>query len=274
MRIKFWGVRGSTPIPEQGFLRYGGNTPCVEVQTSDNHKIIFDSGTGIRNLGDRLSLDYPDEPLELHIFFSHLHWDHTQGLPFFKPLFEKKNKVVLYGRRYEGSKFYDKLKILMGDIYFPVPFDHLPSQVEVVEINGEDVKIGDTVVSSAHLTHPGECLGFRVEHEDKIFTYATDNEHPKEGIDPNLIKLAQDADLLVYDGQFTPEEYLDGHQGWGHSTYEQGVKVAEAANVKKLALFHHDPSHTDEFIDEHILAPAQKLRDNVLVAQDRLLLVI
>ena len=275
MRVKFWGVRGSTPVPEQGFLRYGGNTSCVELIIDSDHKIIFDSGTGIRNLGEQVSKSNPDKPLEFHIFFSHLHWDHTQGLPFFKPIFEEKNRVVFYGRKYENSKFYDKLKVLMGDIYFPVPFDRLPSQVEVIEINGDEpIIIGDTSVTAKHLSHPGGCLGFRVEHEDKVFTYATDNEHPKEGFDSNMMELAKDADILVYDGQYTPEEYLDGHVGWGHSTFVEGVKIAEEANVKKLVLFHHDPNHTDEFIDENIVAPAQALSSNVIAAQERLLLTL
>ncbi len=275
MRVKFWGVRGSTPVPEQGFLRYGGNTSCVELIIDSGHKIIFDSGTGIRNLGEQVSKSNPDKPLEFHIFFSHLHWDHTQGLPFFKPIFEEKNRVVFYGRKYENSKFYDKLKVLMGDIYFPVPFDRLPSQVEVIEINGDEpIIIGDTSVTAKHLSHPGGCLGFRVEHGDKVFTYATDNEHPKEGFDSNMMELAKDADILVYDGQYTPEEYLDGHVGWGHSTFVEGVKIAEEANVKKLVLFHHDPNHTDEFIDENIVAPAQALSSNVIAAQERLLLTL
>ena len=275
MRVKFWGVRGSTPVPEQGFLRYGGNTPCVELIVDSDHKIIFDSGTGIRNLGEQVSRSNPDEPLEFHIFFSHLHWDHTQGLPFFKPIFEEKNRVVFYGRKYENSKFYDKLKVLMGDIYFPVPFDHLPSQVEVIEINGDEpIIIGDISVTAKQLSHPGGCLGFRVEHDGKVFTYATDNEHPEEGFDSNMMELAKDADILVYDGQYTPEEYLDGHIGWGHSTFAEGVKIAEEVNVKKLVLFHHDPNHTDEFIDENIVAPAQALSSNVIAAQERLLLTL
>ena len=272
MRIKFWGVRGSTPVPEQGFLRYGGNTPCVEVLVSQEYRIILDSGTGIRNLGEQLSKQSLDKPQELHIFFSHLHWDHTQGLPFFKPLFEEKNKIVFYGRKYENSRFYDKLKVLMSDIYFPVPFDNLPSQVEIVEIDGNPITIGDTEIKSTLLNHPGGCLGFRIENNGKVFTYATDNEHPENGIDPNLLEIANEADVLVYDGQYTPEEYLENHIGWGHSTYAEGIKVAAEANVKKLVLFHHDPNHTDEFIDENILVPAQKLNENVIAAQDRLLL--
>ncbi len=237
MQVKFWGVRGSTPVPEQGFLRYGGNTPCVELIVESDHKIIFDSGTGIRNLGEKISRSNPDKSLEIHIFFSHLHWDHTQGLPFFKPIFEEKNRVVFYGRKYENSKFYDKLKVLMGDIYFPVPFDNLPSQVEVVEINGDEpVIVGDTSITAKHLNHPGGCLGFRVEHDGKVFTYATDNEHPSEGFDSNLIELAGDSDFFVYDSQYTPEEYVNKHVGWGHSTYAEGVKIAEEANARFTSL--------------------------------------
>ena len=254
IQVRIWGVRGSIPTPSSGILKFGGNTPCLElVFVKDREgaevveqRIILDAGTGIRNLGLDLvrtkSLDS-----DFHIFLTHFHWDHVQGLPFFPALYNKATCITFY-----SSRTPEELReILWGQMvtpYFPVRFDDIAATVRFVQVGETPLKLGDVEVSSFCLTHPQGAAGFRVVYAEKTVVYATDHEHGEPQADLRLLNAARGADVLFYDAQYTPEEY-PSHRGWGHGTWLEATRVGSRAGVKQLVLFHHDPSHDDAQMD-------------------------
>ncbi len=264
-QIRFWGVRGSIPSPGHETLKYGGNTSCVEIRCGDN-LLILDAGTGLRLLGDKLTADMP---LEATILLSHAHWDHIQGFPFFVPGFIKGNTFHIY-----GPKLIEVEQTLRGQMMhpnFPVTLDAMQADIQFhdLKING-NIDIGEVNIYYDKLNHPGGVTTFQIHYNNKTMLYATDTEH-YSCIDQNLVKLAKNIDLLIYDAQYTPDEYngIDGmsRAGWGHSTWEEGVKIAKAANVKQLILFHHDPSHNDKLLDA-IQSQAQSQFKNTFAAHE------
>ncbi len=252
MQITFWGVRGSMPTPHPRTLKYGGNTPCVEIKTPEGHTIILDCGTGITHLGKILAEKTPPEGHKLMVFLTHFHWDHIQGLPFFAPLYDIRNQVFFHCFEAHGFTGKDALSALMLTPYFPVDMSVMKGRKNFYTIGEERLKVFDVEIVSRYLNHPQGCLGFRVEAETGVFVYATDHEHGVPEHDENVRKLSEKADLLVYDSQYTPAEYQT-HQGWGHSTWEEGIKVSNDAGVRELVLFHHDPDHSDLFLDKMLL---------------------
>ncbi len=241
--MKVWGARGSIPTPGPGTVKYGGNTSCLEVRCG-NEIIIFDAGTGIRELGRVLLAEIP---LKAHIFFSHHHWDHIQGFPFFSPFYAPNNLFHLYAERKSGGTLEELLSAQMKYPYFPVPIPKSPSTLSFSDINANDeIAIGDAKITAFRANHPDGCLTYRIEFNGKTIVYATDTEHTNE-LDKNLCKAAESADIFIYDCNFTEEEYQK-RRGWGHSTWEEGVKIAKESGVKKLVLWHHDPMHDDQFI--------------------------
>ena len=248
MRIKFWGTRGSTPTPDPEFMRYGGDTSCVEVR-SGNVLIILDAGTGIRRLGASLMSD-PFFRGKGFIFLTHSHWDHIQGFPFFRPAFVSGNEFYIHGAFKADNRMEAMLRGQMGSLYFPVHLEELPSTLHFVELIEQDVRIGHVTVTSRHLNHPQGALGYRIDDGHYVLAYVTDTEPYPDRVDAKVLELARGADLLVYDSQFTPEEYAQGKRGWGHSTWREGVKIAHEAEAKKLVLFHHDPYHDDHRMDQ------------------------
>ncbi|MBI3272916.1 MAG: STAS domain-containing protein [Planctomycetes bacterium] len=247
MKIKFWGTRGSIPTPDPDCMRYGGDTSCVEVRLSNGNLIILDAGTGIRRLGLSLLKDQA-WTRKAAILLSHAHWDHIQGFPFFVPAFLKENHFEILGQFRIDSRLEDILKGQMEHQYFPVKLDAMAATNRFSEMVEETVTIQGATVTSRHLNHPGGVLGYRIEDRGNILTYATDNEHPPEGINPKVVELALFADVFIYDAQYTPEEY-PSKVGWGHSTWKAAIEAARAARAKQLILFHHDPTHDDAFID-------------------------
>lgn len=245
MELRFWGVRGGIPTPEASKLRYGGNTSCVSVELSDGTLIILDAGTGLRLLGNDLRRRHPQGGIQGHLLFSHLHWDHIQGIPFFKPLFNPGNHFEFIGQRPEGTTLQAQLEGQQNYAYFPVDMGHMSSRKSFREIGDETFTLGGATVTSRRLNHPGGCLGYRIEMDGACIVYATDNEHTGPGPEAAIVDLARDADLLIFDTNYTPEEYESGRQGWGHSTWQQAVVNARAANVDRLILFHHDQDHDD-----------------------------
>jgi phosphoribosyl 1,2-cyclic phosphodiesterase len=250
-KISFWGVRGSTPTVDRAIWRYGGNTPCLELVTPDGSRIILDCGTGLRTLGNCWAA--AERQIDAQILVSHYHWDHIQGIPFFAPLYSPENKFHFYSFR---SEFLgrDSLKRVfeaqMAHPYFPVDLSAMSAEREFTELAGGDsFRVGDTTVKTCWLNHPQGCLGFRIETPAGVIVYATDNEPGNREYDYHLRALAEGADIFINDAQYTPEQ-LAKHKGWGHSSWLEGVRIAEAAGVRNLVLFHHDPDSSDRAVDE------------------------
>jgi phosphoribosyl 1,2-cyclic phosphodiesterase len=249
MLVRFWGVRGGIPTPEPGKMRFGGNTSCISVELDDGTLLILDGGTGLRLLGNELVERRTAGELEGHIFFSHLHWDHIQGIPFFKPLFQPGNRLHFYGRRPVDTSLRAQLEGQQNFAYFPVDMSYMSAEKTFTELGEEQFVVGGAVVRCRALNHPGGCLGYRIEAGAASFVYCTDNEHTGEGPEAAIVDLAADADILVFDTNYTPEEYRAGRVGWGHSTWRQAIINARAARVRHLVLFHHDQDHDDAFMD-------------------------
>jgi phosphoribosyl 1,2-cyclic phosphodiesterase len=258
MQMTFWGVRGSIPTPGPSTVQFGGNTSCVEVR-ANKAILIFDGGTGLRLLGKKLLREMP---LTAHMFFSHVHWDHIQGFPFFEPAFVAGNVFHLYGGNNVSRTLEETLAGQMDHPNFPVHLTVMGAKMIFRDLReGESVEIEDGAGGTARVTtasgnHPQGVFAFRIEHGGKAVVYATDTEHYAEHIDDNLVKLARGAEVLVYDAQYTPEEYAGtagtgtSKKGWGHSTFEEGAKIARAAGARRLILFHHDPTQSDAAVRE------------------------
>ena len=272
LMVRFWGVRGSIPSPGPQTVRYGGNTPCVEVQAGQS-RFIFDGGTGLRVLGQHL---LQQMPVEAHLFFTHTHWDHIQGFPFFTPAFIEGNRFHIYGASgSDGQTIEKRLTAQMLHPNFPVPLQIMGGSLKFHDIDvGQLLEIEDTTITTALLNHPGDAVGYRLEWQGLTVSYVTDTEHLAGQLDPNVVALAHQADVLIIDATYTDEEYhRPDHSkvGWGHSTWQEAVKVAKAADVKKLILFHHDPLHDDDFLDQ-IKEQAVQRFPNSLMAQEGLTL--
>jgi len=271
LQVRFWGVRGSTPTPARQNLRYGGNTSCLEVRTGRGNLFIVDCGTGFRQLGQALEQEFKRRPIQARIFLSHYHWDHIQGIPFFTPLYHERNRFLFHGFPFQAESVQAALEGQMANPYFPVKMDVMQAQRHIFAMEEEDhVHYDDLVITSRRLHHPQGCLGFRLESNGKVFTYATDNEPGDSEGDRNVRELAEGADVLLYDAQYLPRE-MKHYQGWGHSSWQEGVKIAKECKVKKLVLFHHDPDRSDKQVDE-ILATAKDHFDNVVAAKEGLTL--
>ena len=241
MEIRFWGVRGSIASPGPETASVGGNTSCVEVRCGAQ-RIVLDAGTGLRSLGN--ALVRTGEPQSLALLLSHFHWDHIQGLPFFVPAYMPQTKLTIVGSSDGRHSLRDKLSRQMTEPHFPVQLDDLSAQLTYREARpAQTFELGDVRVKVARLNHPGGVFAYRIEHGGRVLVYATDTEH-YACVDPALRALAEGADVLVYDAQYTPEEY-EAKVGWGHSTYAAGAEVAAAAGVSELVLFHHDPQRDD-----------------------------
>ncbi|MFW5878383.1 MAG: MBL fold metallo-hydrolase [Myxococcota bacterium] len=242
LSIRFWGTRGSLPSPGPDTSLYGGNTSCVEVRAAGK-LIVLDCGSGMRLLGNHL---LPSMPIEAHVFFTHYHWDHIMGLPFFAPIFVAGNKLHLHGETKRDLNVGEILSGQMIQPYFPVTMGiECKSEMTMNPVEpGDVVSIDDVRVSCCRLQHPGGALAFRVDHQGASLVYATDIEHDDDG-NENLVHFARDADLLIYDATYTDEEY-PRHLGWGHSTWRAGVEIAAAAGVEQFVLFHHLPERTDQ----------------------------
>ena len=269
MRVRFWGVRGSTPTPQKENLGYGGNTSCIEIRTDTNQILVFDGGTGIRLLGNELVNEFAEKPISAHIFFSHFHLDHIQGVPFFRPLYNPRNHFTFYfaGRR-DANLVMDALAGMMANPYFPVDMTKLPCSREYVDLVEGTFTVADTRILVLPLNHPQGCVGYRIMQNGKVISYCTDFEHGIDWSDKNVRTLAKDADFLIVDSQYTPEELPD-HIGWGHSSWKQSIQMGIDAGVKRIALYHHDPRHEDGDV-EKILSDAQKLHPNVIAAREGL----
>lgn len=288
MKIRFWGVRGSLPtpltpeklkskissiiqrispedlvsqesrerflalLPENLFSTVGGNTACVEFCTSENCRLVFDAGTGIRNLGQKIAA--LDKPEAIHLFFSHFHWDHVQGLPFFTPAFDKKNTLIMYS---PDPRLREILEGQMREPYFPVGMDAMGAKKNFVLLEGEGVKIGRVKVRHRLMSHPGGCFSYAVEDEGTKVIYATDTELDSADFDRNQANETyfRNADALIIDTQYTLEEAIE-KRFWGHSSFSLAADFAASWNIKRLILFHHEPANGDQKVESILKSAA------------------
>lgn len=279
MQLTFWGVRGSIATGGPQFMRVGGNTTCLEVQHGSD-RLILDAGTGLRGLGDKLMREARTlgRAVQANLLFSHLHWDHIQGFPFFAPAFVPTSEIQLFGPRGEDgvTSLESALSRQMSPPSFPVSLQAMASRKRFSTIaDGDGLELGAFTVRTRGLCHPQGVLGFRIEAGGKSLCFATDTEHRADGeVDEALMELARDVDLLVYDAQYTPAEYRGengtgpSREGWGHSTYEAAAMIAKACGARKLALFHHDPTHDDDMV-EAIEAEARRLFPGAFAAREQ-----
>jgi phosphoribosyl 1,2-cyclic phosphodiesterase len=266
-RVRFWGVRGGLPTPCRQNTGTGGNTTCVQVISNKDEIIILDGGSGIHALGREIMLR-PQAPRHIHLFLTHFHWDHIQGMPFFEPLYVPRFDITLY-----SAHTPDVLQaVLTGQMlppYFPVPWDVLSSQIEYRQISAAPVQCAGLEISSFPLHHPQDSVGFKIEHPRRKVVFATDHEHGDAALDRGLVNAARDADLLIHDAQFTPEEYRQSKVGWGHSTWKNATDAAREAGVRELALCHHDPDRHDAAVRD-IVAQARGEFSNTVAAAEGL----
>lgn len=267
MTVRFWGVRGSIAAPGPDTVRYGGNTACVEVRCG-RHTLIFDAGTGIRALGERLG---PDAPVDVDLFFSHTHYDHVCGLPFFAPAFDPRNRIRLWaGHLPEGQTLRSVLCDLMTAPFYPIPVDTFRADCRFLEFAcgaALEPRPGLCVRTTA-LNHPNEAVGYRVDYEGRSVCYVTDTEHRAGGLDEAIVGLVADADVMIYDSTYTDDEYPP-RAGWGHSTWQECLRLADAAGVGRAVLFHHEPARSDAALDM-IAEQAAARRPGTVVAREGL----
>jgi phosphoribosyl 1,2-cyclic phosphodiesterase len=270
MKLKFWGVRGSIPTPGKHTVRYGGNTPCLEVRLDDDELIIFDAGTGIRNFGDHLINN--GESVNAHLLITHPHWDHIQGFPFFKPAFISGNELTIIGTERLEKSLSEIISEQMNRIYFPVQLHELKAKLHFKPILDEgEIKLPGCKLTAIYVNHPGYTVGYRLEYKGRTLVYISDNEPYDREVSANLpnfettvkqkfestkgdpnqrvFDFCRGADVLLHDATYTPEEYID-RVGWGHSHYLFTLRVAAEAGVKQLYLFHHEPTHSDDKVDD------------------------
>ncbi|MCU1453312.1 MAG: fold metallo-hydrolase [Acidimicrobiales bacterium] len=255
MNVTFWGVRGSTPCPCEENLRYGGNTACVSIDAPGLDPIVLDLGTGLRFWGQQLPTDGSFHGLAL---VTHLHWDHVQGLPFFSPINAPGASLDVHAPRQRGQSVADMFDDFMRPPYFPVRATDLFGDIRFHDSSDTELTWGRARVLVRDVPHVGETNGYRIELDGLVIAYISDHQQPvgSDGIADSVIELCRDADLLIHDAQYDPDEFAV-KSNWGHCTVDYAVQVAAAAGVRRLALFHHDPSHADHDVDR-LLAGARQ----------------
>ena len=254
--VTFWGTRGSIPTPGPGTARYGGNTACISIAGPPGRLVILDAGSGLRPLGHELMKQH-NGILTADILLSHTHWDHIQGLPFFKPLSTRDTSVCIYGAAQEGVALKEILGRQMDPMVFPVPLNALAASLTVVEIEEGEFEIEDFTTCAFRLRHPGTTLGYRLAPHSggRQVAYVTDNELGPGGtyeVPPDwrarMVEFIQGADTLIHDAMYL-DQIIQARAGWGHSTPRQAVDLAREGRCRRLILFHHEPEHDDDALD-------------------------
>lgn len=251
------------PVSGPQFHKYGGATTCFEVQLEEGHRLLIDAGTGALALNS----DGEGGPTRFSILLTHLHWDHTLALPFFGPLYNPRNCFDFYGNPPDGMGIEDAIDAVMKPPWFPVSFRSAGAEKNFHHLNGAPFSIADIDISHARLFHPQGVTGYRLQRGDSVLVVATDVEHGDATSDQSVRRLAAGADVLIYDAQYHPEEHATSKKGWGHSTWEAAVELAKDAGVGRLLLTSHDPSRTDEGIDQIVLAARERFPNTDAVAE-------
>jgi phosphoribosyl 1,2-cyclic phosphodiesterase len=252
-------VRGSCPCSGAEYVRYGGNTSCVSITVGSEPPIVLDLGTGLRPLGRQLeALHGTDTPIEISALLTHLHWDHIIGLPFCTPLLKAGTTMDVYGPPQVGGTLHDVIDRVVVPPFFPVQVKELHGSIDFHEVEEDVFAIGSAKVRVRRVPHVGTTLGFRIEADGASVAYVSDHQTPddRQAVAPSVLELCDGADLLIHDAQYTDEEFAT-KSNWGHSTVEYAVHVAAEAGVHRLALYHHDPDHTDEILDGFAAAAAK-----------------
>jgi phosphoribosyl 1,2-cyclic phosphodiesterase len=278
LRLTFWGTRGSVPTPGPLTVRYGGNTPCVEVRTAAGRLIILDAGTGLRELGRSLIERANGAPLEGDVFLTHAHWDHIQGLPFFPPIFQPGNRFTIWGPHTSNGDIGRVIREQMSPLVFPVPFERLGARVDFRNLGEGRPAAADYDFATFEVQHPGGAVAYRFTSRgpaSRSFVYVSDNElaendmyHSAKNWRDELVAFIRGAHVLVHDTTYTNDEYAE-HRGWGHSTYDEALDLAIDSGVETLVLFHHKPERSDDDLD----ACAAACRDAARARGSRLRIV-
>ncbi len=277
LKVTFWGVRGSKPTPGKNTILFGGNTSCVQIEAG-NRNLIFDSGTGIVSLGQEMMKQVGRKKAD--IFFSHLHWDHIQGLPFFEPIYKAGNSFCLYGEDKENRNFRQIIELQMSYPYFPVTMEKMEADIEFISITPKQlIDLGDgIIIETMAVNHPDGCLAYRIKSRDSIVVYCTDTEYIDEDREKEFFDFIRGADVLIYDTFFTDEEYkgtIDGQskKKWGHSTWEEGTKISQEADIGYLVLFHHQENRSDKE-QQMIEDSARREFVNTVAAREGMIIII
>lgn len=244
---KFWGTRGSIAVSSSRHVRFGGNTSCIEIDVGDR-RLVLDAGTGIRPMG---LTHLNDDVREIQLFLTHTHWDHINGFPFLAPAYDPKRSIhIMAGHLKDRGGVEEVLARQMDGPMFPIPIEAMQAEIRFEDFDaGDTINIySDVTVRTAPLRHPNSATGYRVEYDGKAVCYITDTEHIPGEPDENVLSLIEGADLVIYDCTYTEEEFPN-HIGWGHSTWEEGIRLCKTADAKRLAIFHHEPNHDDDFMD-------------------------
>jgi phosphoribosyl 1,2-cyclic phosphodiesterase len=250
MKIKCWGTRGSIPVSGKEYIKYGGDTTCLEIRTKSDDIIIVDAGTGIRRLGNQL---LKEGRLEYNLIFTHAHWDHLMGFPFFKPVYRNDTEITAYRCPFPGKYVENMISKTLSPPNFPVKYSDVSAKISYKEGCPSEFEIGSVSVTSIRLSHPNGGSGYRFEEDGKSFVFLTDNElgflHPGGLEVEDYLEFCEGADLLFHDAEYTPEEYSSTVE-WGHSTYPSAIKLGVDAGAKKLGLFHMSQDRTDDQVDQ------------------------
>ncbi|MFZ4579715.1 MAG: MBL fold metallo-hydrolase [Myxococcota bacterium] len=269
-QLKFWGVRGSIPAPGPTTVRYGGNTTCIDVRCGDM-RLAIDGGTGARAFGDELART--GNPVDLTFLMTHLHLDHVQGFPFFAPFLMSGHRLRIYSALHNHAGVEDVLRQLLAQPAFPISMEELRADISFLRLTpGDTLRFGDVTVKTTSLHHPGGVVGYRFEFDGRVYAHCSDWEHPADGsLDPAIIELIRGADLCSIDSTYTEDEYNGvrgpSRRGWGHATHEAALRHSDAAGVKRLLLFHHEPARTDDDLDA-IAARLLAGRDDVTIVRE------